>query len=238
MISLALDSASDRCSVAASDGSQIAHRHLDGARSHATTILELLDQVLHDIGASVTDVNRVLSGDGPGSFTGLRVATSVAKAIVWGRQLEWHTAPSLLVRASAHAGEGGVVMAVSDALRGDVYAGCWRFDAQGVHAVDGLPRAMSPGALSAFGTVDIVVGTIAAPIAAEVARVTGRIVIEGPRALPDARELIRLAARRGGTTRVLDAASWEPEYGRPAEAQAVWERTHGRQLPTAPGILR
>lgn len=238
MISLALDSASDRCSVAASNGSRVAHRHLDGARSHATAILQLVDDVLHEIGASVTDVSLVLSGDGPGSFTGLRVATSVAKAIVWGRHVEWRTAPSLLLRASAHAGDGGVVLAVSDALRGEVYAGCWRFAEQGVQLIGGLPRAMPPGALATFGMVDRVVGTIAPPIAGEVARVTGRIVITGPEALPDARELLHLAECRGGTTLVADAAAWEPEYGRPAEAQAVWERTHGRQLPTAPGILR
>ncbi len=238
MISLALDSASDRCSVAASDGSRLAHRHLDGARSHATAILQLIDDVLHEIGASVTDVDRVLSGDGPGSFTGLRVATSVAKAIVWGRRVEWRTAPSLLLRASAHAGDGGVVLALSDALRGEVYVGCWRFDAQGVHLIGGLPRAMLPAALATFATVDRVVGTIAAPLAAEVARVLGHLVTAGPEALPDARELLHLADCRGGTTLVADAAAWEPEYGRPAEAQAVWERKHGRQLPTAPGILR
>ena len=238
MISLALDSASDRCSVAASDGVRVAHRHLDGARSHATTILHLLDQVLEEIGAPVTAVDRVLTGDGPGSFTGLRVATSVAKAIVWGRQVEWRTAPSLLLRAAAHAGDGGVVLAVSDALRGDVYAGCWRFDTDGVHPVGGPPRAMRPADLAAFGPVDRVVGTLPSPIIADVAIITGREVIEGPLALPDARELLRLADRRGGTALVTDAAAWEPEYGRPAEAQAVWERTHGRQLPTAPGILR
>lgn len=238
MISLALDSASDRCSVAVTDGSRVAHRHLDGARGHATAILDLLDQVLQEIGASVTNVDRVLSGDGPGSFTGLRVATSVAKAIVWGRQVEWRTAPSLLLRASAHADAGGVVLAVSDALRGDVFAGCWRFDAQGVRPIGGPPRAMSPAALAAFGQVDRVVGTVTPPLAVAIAGVTGRAVIDGPQALPDARQLLCLADRPGGTTRVTDAAGWEPEYGRPAEAQAVWERTHGRQLPTAPGILR
>ena len=238
MISLALDSASDRCSVAASDGTRIAHRHLEGARSHATAVLELLDQVLQEIGASVTDVGRVLSGDGPGSFTGLRVATSVAKAIVWRRQVEWRTAPSLLLRASAHAADGAVVLAVSDALRGDVYAGCWRFDTEGVHPVGGPPRAMRPAALAAFGPVDRVVGTLSASMIADVGGVTGRALITGPPALPDARELLHLADRRGGTTLVTDAAGWQPEYGRPAEAQAVWERTHGRQLPTASGILR
>ncbi len=238
MISLALDSASDRCSVAASNGSDVAHRHLDGARGHATAILGLLDQVLHEIGASVTEVNRVLSGDGPGSFTGLRVTTAVAKAIVWGRRVEWRTAPSLLLRAASHAGEGGIVLAVSDALRGDVYAGCWRFDAHGVHPIGGPPCAMPPAALAALGPVDRVVGTLAPAIADAVTRSTGRPVIAGAEALPDARQLLLLADRRGGTTLISDAAAWEPEYGRPAEAQAVWERTHGRQLPTAPGIRR
>jgi tRNA threonylcarbamoyl adenosine modification protein YeaZ len=238
MISLAFDSASDRCTVAASDGARTAHRQLDGARGHATAILGLLDEVLLDLGVGVSDVGRVLTGDGPGSFTGLRVATAVAKAITWGRQVEWRTAPSLLLRASAHALQGGVVLALSDALRGDVYAGCWRFGPVGVQAVHGMPRAMRPEALAAFGPLDKVVGTVTPAMAAAVAEVTGHPVIGGDAALPDARELFRLAALTGGTTLVADAAAWEPEYGRPAEAQAVWERTHGRELPNPPGIVR
>jgi tRNA threonylcarbamoyladenosine biosynthesis protein TsaB len=238
VITLAFDSATDRCTVAASNDTLVAHRHLDGSRGHARAILSLIDEVLGEIGSSIMHVDRLVTGDGPGSFTGLRVATSVAKGIVWGRQVEWLTSPSLLVRAAAHAGQGGVVLALSDALRGDVYAGCWRFGPEGVEAVAGPARAMHPEALTAFGHIDRVVGTVPPAIATAVSLLTGREVVGGADALPDARELLRLAGLSGGTTRVTDAAAWEPEYGRPAEAQAVWERRHGRLLPNTPGIAR
>ena len=47
----------------------------------------------------------------------------------------------------------------------------------------------------------------------------------------DARALLALDGRPGGVVEVADPSSWQPMYGRPAEAQAVWERTHGRALP-------
>lgn len=235
MITLAFDSASDRCSVAASDGTRKACRELDGARRHAAAMLTLIGEVLDELGCGIGAVERLLTGDGPGSFTGLRVAASVAKAIAWGRTLEWRVAPSLLIRAAGAEVQAGTVIALSDALRGELYAGCWRFSAEGIAPVGGPPRAMRPADLAAFGEAAAVVGTVPASLLGAVEEATGRV----PEARwPDARQLLLLADRPGGTLRVTDPSRWEPEYGRPAEAQAVWERTHGRQLPPAPGIIR
>jgi hypothetical protein len=50
--------------------------------------------------------------------------------------------------------------------------------------------------------------------------------------------LLELAALEGALHDVPDAALWEPAYGRPAEAQAKWEREHGRRLPDSPGHYR
>ena len=240
MITLAFDTASDRLTVAATDGSTVSHRHLDGARSHAGLILSLLDEVLSELGAVPRDVTVLVTGDGPGSFTGLRVSSAVAKALAWERRIEWRTAPSLLVRAAAHVRPGGsTVLAFSDALRGDVYAGCWQIGAEGVVAVGPPPHAAAPGTLvAAFGNPDLVVGTAPEPIHTAIELAMGCTVIGGEDALPDARTLLALAPLVGGTILVSDPASWEPVYGRPAEAQAVWERTHGRPLPSAPGLIR
>jgi tRNA threonylcarbamoyladenosine biosynthesis protein TsaB len=240
MITLAFDTASDRCTVAASDGSTVAHRHIDGARRHASAILSLLDEALTEVGATPRDVTLLLTGDGPGSFTGLRVASTVAKALAWGRRIEWRTAPSLLIRAAAHSSAGGTtVLAFSDALRGEVYAGCWRIGSDGVVAVGPAPRAVAPEQLTTlFGRVELVVGAAPAPVVAAIEAATGCVVVGGIEALPDARTLLALAEIDGGTILVPDPASWEPVYGRPAEAQAVWERTHGRPLPSPPGLIR
>ncbi len=237
MITLALDTATDRCSVAASSDGHIAERHLDGARQHATSILGLIDAVLSDVGAAPGDIARVVLADGPGSFTGLRVSAAVGKAIAWRRSVEWHVAPSLLVRAAPHAPVGGgVVLALSDALRGELYAGCWTIAGEGITPLGGPPRAMRPSDLAAFGGVQVVVGSVPPQLVADVEAVTQCPVSSV--ALPDARTLIALATLRGGTVAVADIDGWEPTYGRPAEAQAVWERRHGRPLPAAASLPR
>ena len=239
MITLALDTATDRCTVAASDGNRDAERHLDGARQHATSIVQLIDEVLQDLGAAPRDITRIVLADGPGSFTGLRVSTAVAKALAWQRQVEWYVAPSLMVRAFAHAPDGGgSVVALADALRGEVYAGCWSITPAGIVPIGAPVRAMTPDDLAAFGPVDVVVGSVPDALCERVRAATGHDVIGGVAALPDARLLIRLAATAGGAIPVADIATWEPDYGRPAEAQAVWERKHGRALPASISVAR
>ncbi|HRP08866.1 MAG TPA: tRNA (adenosine(37)-N6)-threonylcarbamoyltransferase complex dimerization subunit type 1 TsaB [Gemmatimonadales bacterium] len=232
---LAIDAASSRLSVALGLGDAVESRHIDGPRRHAGAVLVLIDELLAPRDLAPRDLQRIVTGDGPGSFTGLRVAAAVAKALAWGRdELEWWTAPSLLARiplAVQASRQAGTVLALSDALRGELYAGCWRL-ADGIVTMLGpSPRAMTPEQLAGFGAVDHVIGTIPEPLMDRVRGATGREPVTGDDALPDAANLIALLDRPGGARRVADAATWRPEYGRPAEAQAVWERKHGRPLP-------
>ncbi len=233
MISLALDTATDRCSVAVTDGRRIERRWIDGARRHAGALPGLVGDALAVFDVTPGAIGRIVTADGPGSFTGLRVSAAIAKALVWRRAVEWRVAPSLLVRAMTCARDGTRVLALSDALRGEVFAGCWVFGADAVVAVDGPPRAMPPASLARFAPVDAVVGSLSAALAAAVTAATGRIPVIGESAWPDAAHLFTLCDIAGGTTVVTDPETWEPEYGRPAEAQAVWERAHGRPLPAA-----
>jgi tRNA threonylcarbamoyladenosine biosynthesis protein TsaB len=232
VITLALDAATARCSVALEADGVVLGRHLDGPRRHTREVLGLVAALLREVGAAPGDIGRVLTGDGPGSFTGLRVAAAVAKGLCWGRPgVTWGTAPSLLLRAAAHVpAGGGTVLALADALRGELYAGWWRIADGQVVALGGHPRAVHPVALGDI-PVDRVVGTIPDAVVAAVRKATGCEPILGDEALPDARQLLRLDRWSGGVIPVADPAAWQPTYGRPAEAQAVWERTHGRPLP-------
>jgi tRNA threonylcarbamoyl adenosine modification protein YeaZ len=233
MLTLALDCATARCTVAVTAGEAVVSRAIDGPRRHAREVLGVIDEALGELGARPADITRVLTGDGPGSFTGLRVAGAVAQALVWNRQaMVWEVAPSLLIRAVAHAPPaGGTVLALADALRGELYAGCWRVAATAVIRVGAAPRALTPAALAEFGAVDVVVGSIPEPLVEAVAVATGCRPVTGDIALPDARALLRLGTMAGGTVPVAEPSAWRPHYGRPAEAQAVWERRHGRPLP-------
>ena len=115
---------------------------LTGARRHAAALLPMIEAVLRRRGVTLDQVSGVVVSDGPGSFTGLRVGASVAKALARSRGLPLWTAPSLVVRAAGVAGsDRSRVLAVSDALRGELYA-AW---SRGSTRRGGIETELGPG---------------------------------------------------------------------------------------------
>jgi tRNA A37 threonylcarbamoyladenosine modification protein TsaB len=124
-----------------------------------------------------------------------------------------------------------LVLAVSDALRGEVYAAAVRFE-PGRIRTELEPGVWRPEALAALDLAPgALVGEAPPAAVAVLERWTGLRMIGPPEGAPHAARLIGLVALEGGARRVEDAAGWEPVYGRPAEAQARWEIAHGRPLP-------
>jgi tRNA threonylcarbamoyladenosine biosynthesis protein TsaB len=234
---LALETATDRASVAVgTGGGDAVEESLAGARRHAGALLPMIEAALRRRDVTLDRLSGVVVSDGPGSFTGLRVGASVAKALAWSRGLSLWTTPSLVVRAAGVAvPEGSLVLAVSDALRGEVYAAAVRV-ARGRIGVELEPGVWRPEALAKLDLApDALVGEAPAEVVAVLERWTGLQTIAPPRGAPHAATLIDLVTTEGGAHRVLDVQGWEPEYGRPAEAQARWEIAHGRPLPDSVG---
>lgn len=234
---LALETATDRASVAIGEAAADAvEEHLIGARRHAGALLPMIETVLRRRGVTLDQVSGLVVSDGPGSFTGLRVGASVAKALARARRLPLWTAPSLMVRAAGVAAAGrSLVLAVSDALRGEVYAAAVRFEPSRIRSVL-EPGVWHPEALAKLDLApDALVGEVPPAAATVLERWTGLGMIGPPRAAPQAARLIGLVVTEGGARQVDDAGRWEPAYGRPAEAQARWEIAHGRPLPDSVG---
>jgi tRNA threonylcarbamoyladenosine biosynthesis protein TsaB len=240
MVRLAIDSTSDRLSVAADrDGGIPVSEHLQGARRHAGALLPMIDAVLARLDARIGDVSTIAVADGPGSFTGIRVSFAAAKALaVEGVALV--VAPSLKVRAAARGLEARgaearqvqllvhrsrSILAVSSALRGELYAGCWRFDANGIETLL-EPRTITIADIASLPAHDHAVGDGPEDFFC---------ALGAERAWPDAAVLLRLIEAPGGARTIASPADYEPHYGRPAEAAAKWEREHGRPLPDSPG---
>jgi tRNA threonylcarbamoyladenosine biosynthesis protein TsaB len=233
---LALDTATERASLALGvPGATPLEETIGGRRRHAAALLPAVEKLLQRAGASLDDLRGIALSDGPGSFTGLRVGASVAKALVQARSLPLWTAPSLLVRAAGVARGDELVLSIANALRGEVYAAAYRFLPEGirteltpsVHRPDELvSRALQPAAI---------VGEAPAEIVAILESWVGRRMIGPPEGSPRAARLLDLIGRRGGAREVEAVREWEPVYGRPAEAQARWESAHGRPLPDSVG---
>ncbi len=179
---------------------------------------------LNEAGCSVRDVSRVICGAGPGSFTSLRIAGAIAKGIVMGNGASADglfavSSLALIVAARSATLEPGRWLALLDAMRGERYAALYDVGAGG--AVKEIER------LGLIRDGDV---------AGECARLGARAI--GPRetveAAPHARGVAILLDQIVATGRVsLD--TWEPDYGRLAEAQVKWEAAHRRPLTAEAG---
>ena len=237
---LALETATDHLSVAVGESAEDAvEERLTGARRHAGALLPMIEAVLRRRGATLDRVSGVVVSDGPGSFTGLRVGATAGKALARARGLPLWTAPSLIVRAAGVAGGGRpLVLAVSDALRGDLYAAAIRREPDGI-VLELEPGVWRPEALARLDLApDALVGEAPPETVAVLRRWTGLEMIGAPEGAPRAATLIALVGIEGGARQVTDPQAWEPVYGRPAEAQARWEKAHGRPLPDSVGGAR
>ncbi|HKT58894.1 MAG TPA: tRNA (adenosine(37)-N6)-threonylcarbamoyltransferase complex dimerization subunit type 1 TsaB [Gemmatimonadales bacterium] len=235
---LAIETATDRASIALGTGvADAVERSIVGARRHAAELLPAVEAALADAEVSLSAISGLVVSDGPGSFTGLRVGASVAKALAHARRLPLWTAPSLLVRAAGLAHPGDTVLAVSNALRGDVYAAAYRFDAEAIREL--LPPSVYrlEDVMGRRLPLTRLVGDVPPPLAQSLEAGLGRALVTSPEGAPRARTLLGLVNRPGGATPAEQVEGWEPVYGRPAEAQARWEMAHGRPLPDSIGRI-
>lgn len=235
---LGIDTATDRATVAVGDADRVwEHAALEGARRQAGGLLPVVDDVLRRAGVRVPDLEALVVGDGPGSFTGLRVGWALARGLGHERALLLYAVPSLMAHARSAALAANIgarpVAVCFDALRGQVFGAIYRFDGPHVETlvapllltVADLTRQASPAPA-------VAVGDGAERYADDVARWTGAAPFRlGLHAPPVAWSLIAL---RDHGRPVSDPTTAEPVYGRPAEAQAKWEARHGRPLPHPP----
>ncbi len=125
---LALDTAGARCSVAVAHGARVLVRRGAVGDTHLEHVLPLVDAVLCDAGLAVEDCAAFAFGAGPGSFTGVRVACTVAQGLSWAREKPAIPVGSLLALAvAADAGAAGRpgpsrVFCAIDARMGQAYA--------------------------------------------------------------------------------------------------------------------
>lgn len=240
---LAIDTATDVVSVAVGTPHEVrAAVSVRGARTQSAQIVLLVDQVLRLAGARLDELAGIIVGDGPGSFTGLRIGWAAAKGLAHERGIPLHAVPSLMgAAAGAAGGPAGLaadpVAACFDALRGQVYGALYSFPASRVETLV-PPAVMTLQEFARMAPVRprVVVGDGggaggALRYAKEMTAWSGAPPI-GLEALPPvASALLTLVAREGAARALADLSTAEPVYGRPAEAQAKWEARHGHPLP-------
>ena len=218
MITLAVDASTYRGSVAVLDDARLLVQSTATMRGQdRETLLPAIVEALASVNKSFSGVERIVCGAGPGSFTSLRIAASIAKGIATGRAVPLFAVSSLALIVAGNASDGPRgprrYLAVQDALRGECFVSEFEHH-------EGVVKQLSELRMIANDQVESVA-------AASHARVVGP---ETPdHWLPHARGVTLLLPEILASGPV-DLGSWEPIYGRLAEAQVKWEAAHGRAL--------
>jgi len=171
-------------------------------------------EVLADAGLAVGVLDRVVCGAGPGAFTSLRIAGSIAKGLSLSLGIPLVPVSSLALLVASQPGLApGRYLAVLDAMRDERYAQLYLLSASGLFTEEGPPFMMPSAQVSerAAELDAVAIGSAhhsVPPHAHGAARITNMINVTTP----------------------ADLAAWEPAYGRRAEAQVKWEAEHGRPL--------
>ncbi len=123
-IILCLETATDICSVALTkDGHVLHHETLEQGQRHSAQLTLLIDRCLSKVSLNRNDLSAVAISNGPGSYTGLRVGASTAKAIAYALEIPMIAISTLESLADAYIEEQRTVVSSIDARRMEAYIG-------------------------------------------------------------------------------------------------------------------
>lgn len=129
---LAIDTSTELASVAIMVGEEISCEEQGSQRTHAQLLLPMIDRLMVHAGLQMNQLDGIIFGCGPGSFTGLRIACSIAKGLAYGHDLGLIPVSSLgAIAWAARESANNVnvpILAVMDARMHEMY---WSYFAPG-----------------------------------------------------------------------------------------------------------
>ena len=146
---LAVETATSACSAALFVDGAIQERHALAPRQHAALILPMIESLLVEADLQARQLDAVAFGQGPGSFTGVRIAASVVQGIAFGAGLPVvavSTLATLALGAMEESGEAQV-MAALDARMAEVYWGVYTRGEDGLPVLQGTECVAAPDAV-------------------------------------------------------------------------------------------
>ena len=232
---IAFDTGTERMSVALQRGADVwSHEGAGGARASATLIPAILG-LLRDAGLELSAVDAIAFGRGPGAFTGLRTACSVAQGLALGADLPVLPIDSLCIVAEHARGgaTGARIWATIDARMNQIYAAHYAFVDGRWHVVEApfLTDAESLGERWRNEPPDCVAGDALRVFADRLPTGNARRVSE---ATSSAISMLPLAEAAWRAGEAVDAALALPIYVRDKVAETSAERAARSAAVTPP----
>ncbi len=221
---LALDSATERCSVALWLDGACGAREATRDRSHSELLLPMIAALLDETGVTLRELDAIAFGRGPGGFTGVRLAAGIAQGLGFAAELPLlpiSDLRALAAQALLLPGAPPRALICQDARMGEVYWGCFERLAETILAVGPeavgapgtlvLPPAFRGERVCGAGSGFAAHAAVLAPLAAGLTAVSADL---RPRAVE-----IALLAAQGGLANAVPAEEALPVYLRDDVAQ-------------------
>lgn len=233
---LALDAATELCSVALLSNGECLVRSIESGKSSAQQLLKMVEEVMAEGQVPLRGLNGIAASIGPGAFTGVRISVAVAQGLAFGADL--NVAPVTTLSALALQalqdlqllGDEARIIACLDARMGELYWGC--FTAEANHGV-ATPGVIECGELG-VAAPDVIASRLKGryvgigrgfSVYPQLAQIPGVVVQPAHAlALPNAREIARLGALRLAAGGGVDPADLKPLYLRDKVALTEMER--------------
>ncbi|HDW3273274.1 TPA: tRNA (adenosine(37)-N6)-threonylcarbamoyltransferase complex dimerization subunit type 1 TsaB [Enterobacter asburiae] len=228
---LAIDTATEACSVALLNNDAVTAHFEECPREHTQRILPLVKEILTRSDTSLTDLDALAFGRGPGSFTGVRIGIGIAQGLALGAELPMIGVSTLATMAQGAWRMTGAtrVLAAIDARMGEVYWAEYTRDEQGVWHGEETEAVLKPEAvterLQQLSGEWATVGT-GWPAWPDMASGTGVTLVDGNMLLPAAEDMLPIACQLFAAGKTVAVEHAEPVYLRNTVA---WKKLPGRE---------
>ena len=214
---LAFDTSNQALSLAIlEDEHLLAQTTLNIKKNHSITLMPAIDFLMNSLDMKPTDLDRIVVAQGPGSYTGLRIAVATAKTLAHTLKIELVGVSSLLALVPEQV--EGLVIPIMDARRNNVYAGFYQ-SGQAVRPEAHLPLVEVLEMAGATNQPVTFVGETAA-FAEQIKDALPQAAIQST--LPDAVAIGRL----GLDLPAQSIHDFVPNYLKRVEAEENWLKTH------------
>ena len=133
---LGIDGSGLVASVALIENDNLVGEYTTGyKKTHSQTLLPMLDELKKMVELDLNTVDAIAVAAGPGSFTGLRIASATAKGLGLSLGCPIISVPTVDALAFNLWGQSGLICPIMDARRGQVYTGIYSFDLDGTFNV-------------------------------------------------------------------------------------------------------
>jgi len=228
---LAIETATRAGSVAVAKGPRILSSQFgDAGVSHSSNLIELIQHVLQQASARLSDIDLIAAAVGPGSFTGLRIGLATVKALANCTERKTIGVPTLAAIAYASAVTGDVV-SLLPAGRGELFAQRFSSEKGSVRAIDSAAHVSPRALLEKYGEIkpltwagegahqqiDLLTGWARKKGFSVTESGSGWKIVEETNNLAEAVAAVALKAYRAGDS--LSAEELRAVYVRPSDAE-------------------